>query len=104
MHGANYANKYCNNQCQQDHRRRQLAFKRVEEWKSGGNLYVWRDVPEYIKTYLLGLRGHQCQVCGIEVWCGKPAPLTVTQIDSDPYNTKEENLQIICYNCKALSY
>lgn len=103
MHGANYANKYCNNKCQQDHRKRQLAFKRVEEWKTGNNLYVWRSIPDYIQDYLVQCRGHQCQVCGITVWGGEPAPLTVVQIDGDPYNTKEENLRILCHNCKAVT-
>ena len=99
--GANYTNKYCNNFCQQQHRKTLLAEKRIEEWKSGCGLYVWKEVPEYIQDYLLETRGHKCEVCGITEWQGNPAPLTVTQKDRDAYNNKEENLEVICFNCKS---
>lgn len=101
VRGSNYSNKYCNNQCQQDHRKQLLTEKRVADWKSGCGLYVWREVPDYIQKYLIQERGHQCEVCGITEWQGSPAPLTVTQKDRDVYNNKEHNLQLICYNCKS---
>lgn len=99
VRGANYTNKYCNNTCQQAHRKKLLAEKRVNEWKQGCGLYVWKEVPDYIKDYLYGVRGHQCEVCGITEWQGKPAPLTVTQKDRDAYNNVEENLEVVCFNC-----
>lgn len=99
VRGANYSNKYCNNHCQQQHRKKQLTEKRVEEWLSGCGLYVWKEVPDYIRDYLIQERGHQCESCGITEWQGNPAPLTVTQKDRDVYNNVESNLEVICYNC-----
>lgn len=97
--GANYSNKYCNNHCQQQHRKKLLNEKRINEWKSGCGLYVWKEVPDYIKEHLIQERGHRCEVCGITEWQGNPAPLTVTQKDRDAYNNKEANLEVLCYNC-----
>ena len=97
--GANYSNKYCNNHCQQQHRKKLLNEKRINEWKSGCGLYVWKEVPDYIKDHLIRERGHQCEVCGITEWQGNPAPLTVTQKDKDAYNNVESNLEVLCYNC-----
>lgn len=99
--GSNYSNKYCNNQCQQNHRKLQLAEKRVTDWLSGCGLYVWKEVPVYIFDYLKKIRGASCQVCGLDTWMDKEIPLTVTQVDGDVYNNKEGNLQLICPNCKS---
>lgn len=99
IRGANYSNKYCNNKCQQDHRKRQLTEKRIADWQNGCGLYVWKEVPDYIRDYLIEQRGHKCEVCGITEWQSNPAPLTVTQKDKDTYNNAESNLEVICYNC-----
>ena len=99
--GANYTNKYCNNLCQQQHRRTLLAEKRIAEWQSGCGLYVWKEVPDYIQDYIIQERGHRCEACGITEWQGHPAPLTVTQRDGDAYNNQESNLEVTCYNCKS---
>ena len=102
IRGANYSNKYCNNRCQQDHRKRLLNQKRVDEWRSGCGLYVWKEVPEYIKNYLVETRGHECETCGNQTWMDHPIPLLAKQIDGDAYNNKEDNLELICLHCNAL--
>lgn len=101
MRGANYTNKYCNNQCQQDHRKKVLSEKRINEWKSGCGLYVWKEVPSYIKDYLVQERGHKCEICSGEIWLNRPIPLIANQKDGDIYNNVESNLELICPNCKA---
>lgn len=101
LRGANYTNKYCNNQCQQDHRKQMLASQRLKDWLEGCGLYVWKDVPDYVRNYLAQERGHACEVCGIKEWCDKPAPLLVKQLDGDIYNNKPDNLRLICHNCVA---
>ena len=101
IRGANYSNKYCNNQCQQNHRKRLLEQERIANWKSDCGLYLWKEVPEYIKKYLIELRGHRCEVCDTDTWMDKPIPLLVTQIDNDVYNNKQDNLQLICPNCRS---
>jgi len=101
IRGGSYLSKYCNNQCQQNHRKRSLSEKRIEEWKGDCSVYNWKTVPEYIKDYLIQERGHRCEVCGITKWQGNPAPLTVTQKDKNVHNNVETNLELLCYNCHS---
>ena len=101
VRGANYSNKYCNNKCQQDHRRVLLNEQRVSEWRAGCGLYVWKEVPTYIRDYLVTSRGHRCEVCGITEWQGQRAPLLAKQQDGDVYNNQESNLELICPNCHS---
>ena len=101
VRGANYSNKYCNNQCQQDHRRRQLSERRISEWREGCGLYVWKEVPDYVREYLIQERGHACETCGNATWMGEPIPLLAQQSDGDVYNNKESNLELICPNCES---
>ena len=95
--GHSYTNKYCNNSCQQQHRSRLL----VNEWKDHAGETAWRQVPEYIKKYLIEQRGHQCEVCTNTSHNGKPIPINVDYIDNNSYNNVETNLQLICPNCKS---
>ena len=95
--GHSYTNKYCNNSCQQQHRSRQL----VNEWKESKEPTAWRTVPEWVKKYLINLRGHKCEVCGIVKHNGRDAPLVVDYRNGDSYNNDESNLELICPNCKS---
>ena len=95
--GHSYTNKYCNNCCQQQHRSRLL----VKEWKEHEGKTAWRQVPEWVKKYLLEQRGHKCEVCKTTQWNNKPIPLIVDYVDNNSYNNQESNLQLICPNCKA---
>lgn len=95
--GHSYTNKYCNNSCQQQHRSRQL----VQNWKETQGQTAWRQVPDWIKKYLIEQRGHRCEACGITNWQGQPAPLVVDYKDSNSYNNEEANLELICPNCKS---
>jgi len=101
LRGANYSNKYCNNQCQQDHRKQLLTERRINDWQSECSLFVWKEIPSYIQTYLIAHRGHRCEVCSTETWQGQPIPLTAVQRNSDIYDNREENLLLICPNCRA---
>lgn len=101
VRGANYTNKYCNNQCQQDHRKQLLAETRVQEWLSGCGLYVWKVIPNYIQQYLIKTKGHRCEVCNTVEWQDQPVPLNAVQKDHDIYNNTPDNLMIICPNCQA---
>lgn len=95
--GHSYTNKYCNNSCQQQHRSRLL----VSEWKDTEGTKAWRQVPEYVKKYLITSRGHQCEVCNTKTWMGDEIPLLVDYIDNNSHNNAEKNLQLICPNCKS---
>jgi len=93
--GHSYTNKYCNNSCQQQHRSRLL----VNEWKEKPEQKTWRQIPEWIKKYLISERGHKCEICGITEWQDEPAPLVVDYINGDSH--AEENLHLICPNCRS---
>lgn len=101
--GHSYTNKYCNNSCQQEHQRRNKAFEKVQEWKEAKEPQAWAKIPEYIKQYLIDKRGHACEVCDTKFWIGSKVPLDVIYKDKDSYNNKEDNLQLICPNCRAQS-
>ena len=88
---------FCNNGCQAQYRSRSL----VKEWQEAKEPTAWRQVPDWIKKYLIENRGHKCEVCGITEWQGNPAPLVVDYRDRDSYNNKEDNLELICPNCKS---
>ena len=95
--GHSYTNKYCNNSCQQQHRSRLL----VKEWKDAKETRSWRQVPEWIKRYLIEQRGHQCQVCLNTEHVERPIPLIVDYLDGNSQNNNEDNLQLICPNCRS---
>lgn len=95
--GNSYTNKYCNNSCQQQHRSRLL----ISEWKSNQDKIAWRQVPEWIKKYLIEQRGNKCECCGQTKWLGEDIPLTVNHKDRNTHNNEESNLEVICPNCKS---
>ena len=99
--GHSYTNKYCNNSCQQEYQRRHKAFEKVQQWKESKSPQVWNKIPDWIKTYLIEQHGHQCQVCDTKFWMDKPIPLDVIYKDNNSYNTNENNLMLICPNCRA---
>lgn len=97
MKGHSYTNKYCNNSCQQQHRSRLL----VSEWKTKPEQTAWRQVPDWVKKYLIKERGHKCEVCKGTTHFEQDIPLVVDYIDGNSHNSAENNLQLICPNCKA---
>lgn len=96
--GHSYTNKYCNNSCQQQHRSRSL----VSEWKQTAGATAWRQVPDYVKRYLIEQRGHQCETCHGTTHLSSPIPLEVHYRDGNSHNNVEENLVLTCPNCRAL--
>ncbi len=78
-------------------------FENVQKWKESSQPQAWAKIPDWIKQYLIKERGHKCEVCLNEVHNGHEIPLDVTYADGDSYNTKENNLQLICPNCRAQS-
>lgn len=89
--------KYCNNKCQAEHRSRSL----VKEWKEHETTTAWRQVPDYVKKYLISSRGHKCEICGGSEWQGHEIPLVVDHWDHNTHNNEESNLAIICPNCRS---
>lgn len=48
-------------------------------------------------------RGHKCECCGLTEWQRQKIPLQVHHLDGDRLNNEEENLQLLCPNCHALT-
>lgn len=99
--GHSYTNKYCNNSCQQEHQRRSRAFEKFQEWKEAKEPQAWVKIPGWIRKYLIDSRGHQCESCLGKTHDGKEIPLDVIYEDGNSYNNKEDNLMLICPNCRA---
>lgn len=89
--------KFCNNKCQAEHRSRLL----VKEWKDNEQTTAWRQVPEYVKKYLISNRGHRCETCNITEWLKQPVPLVVVHKDDNTHNNEENNLLLVCPNCRS---
>lgn len=53
------------------------------------------------RHFLIRVRGHQCQGCGLSEWREKEIPLELDHIDGNPDNNVDENLRLLCPNCHA---
>ena len=94
--------KYCSQECQNEHNRNKF----ITEWKEGicdGG--VGESISTHIRKYLFDKYDHKCCKCG---WAEKNPitnliPLTVNHINGNPYDHREENLELICPNCHSLT-
>lgn len=98
-----HQSKYCSNECQSRYEQQEW----VERWKSekisgttGEQYYSHR-----IRRYLFEKYNNSCQCCGWNIVNPHTGlvPLQVHHIDGDCKNNKEENLQLLCPNCHALT-
>lgn len=48
-----------------------------------------------------GLKERRCDLCGIERWQGRPAPLQLDHVNGTRTDNRLENLRILCPNCHA---
>ncbi len=63
--------------------------------------------PQYqsnkLRTRLINerVKERRCECCGLTEWLGKNISLELDHIDGNCYNTRIENLRIVCPNCHA---
>lgn len=98
-----YAIKFCSGKCQQDYTYKIF----IERWKQGleNGMKGKKSISKHIRRYLFEKYNNKCQLCG---W-GETNPYTnliplqIHHIDGDCHNNSEENLQLLCPNCHALT-
>lgn len=98
-----HGGKYCSHECWANAKKERT----ISEWKSGvsdGCDRRYRLTPT-IKEYVIKERGEKCEVCGFS---GKNpyTNRTILQVhhrDGNASNTKEDNLQVLCPNCHAMT-
>ena len=95
---------YCSTLCQN---RYQNGLK-IKAWLAGkfeGVRGSQFQLSSTIRNYILETRGHKCNKCGWAVphpVSGK-VPVQVHHIDGNALNTKQDNLEVLCPNCHALT-
>lgn len=57
----------------------------------------------YVKRRLVaaGLKGKDCERCGISRWRGKPLSLALHHVNGDRLDNRLENLELLCPNCHS---
>lgn len=58
----------------------------------------------YLKKRLIqaGLKEDKCEICGCEnIWCNKPITLELHHKNSDHFDNRLSNLQVLCPNCHS---
>lgn len=100
---VSYQKKYCSNLCQKGYEQKQY----IERWQNGleDGLSGEYGLSKRIRRYKLEKANYQCEKCG---WGEKNLftntyPLEIHHIDGNYKNNKEENLQVLCPNCHALT-
>lgn len=94
--------KFCSKKCQKDFEYRDY----IQRWKNGEVSGTKNGgFSAYIKRYMLEKANFQCELCG---WHKRniysdTIPLELHHKDGNRDNNKEENLQILCPNCHALT-
>lgn len=96
--------KFCSNKCQADLKYQQY----IDKWKSGEESGLQERlgiVSRHVKRYLRSKYNNKCCKCG---WSEvnivtHQVPLVADHIDGNWRNNNEDNLQLICPNCDALS-
>jgi len=85
--GVNFANKYCDNQCQKDFEYKQY----ITEWKAGDQSGVNRySTSKHLYRYILEKQSGKCAICNIDSWNGFSLILELDHKDGDHTNNKEK--------------
>ena len=101
----NHLKKFCDNHCKQE-----FYYKKyIERWKANLETGISGEgcISDRIRRYLLEKYNYTCQ--NIHCNCNWKNPYTgnsilqIHHIDGDCTNNREENLQLLCPNCHAMT-
>jgi hypothetical protein len=93
--------KYCSPECQTNYQYKDY----INKWLSGEISGNAKQVPVYIRKWLLEQNGEQCWICGwkeINLTTNK-IPLQVHHIDGHCLNNRPENIELLCPNHHSLT-
>lgn len=101
-----YQKVYCSPECQHQHNTKSFQ-EYIEKWKRGeeSGCTPSYKIDKRVKEYLLEKYNYSCQICGwntVNKFTGN-VPLQIHHIDGNCTNNSEENLQLLCPNCHALT-
>lgn len=94
--GYTYDHKYCDNQCQGQHRSK-ITLEKNQELFTEGQL----KSRAAIRKVITADKGYSCEICSISDWQGKKITLQVDHINGDPYDNSPNNLRLLCPNCHS---
>lgn len=94
---------FCNNTCYAKYNEKQY----IERWKKGEEtgLSGKYGIISSVKKYIFESRNNKCECCGksyINPFTGLSV-LQIHHIDGDCTNNKDENLQLLCPTCHAMT-
>ena len=94
---------FCCNQCHADFTKQET----VKRWLSGEQFGSGKNfkLPVGIREYVYNRAGYKCEKCGFEGYNRKTGKtiLQIHHIDGDSSNCSENNLQVLCPNCHAMT-
>lgn len=72
-------------------------------WSKNQQTKDWSQysLSSSIKPHLIKIRGHQCEICRLNIWLDSLIPLELDHINGDRTNNKLSNLRLLCPNCHA---
>lgn len=94
--------KYCCRKCQ--HLYMWSAKKTFYEKMGHWNGVTCEGAARVLtKRYLIEVKGHRCEVCGLREWLGKSIPLVLDHINGKSWEIGLANVRLICGNCDMQS-
>ena len=111
IHYPSSTGKFCSLKCFFDYYKK-IKDERdeilIEKWLKGeidGTIKKHFTYKPFVRKYLFRKYNNKCQKCGqgeVNKATGL-VPLQIHHIDGDALNNKEENLELLCPNCHALT-
>lgn len=102
-----YETKYCSNLCQREYENK-LAVQKIFNGEQSGLKNATNSNPKIkdsLRKYLLEKANYKCELCGCD-WINPYSNQTILEIhhiDGNRQNNLEENLQVLCPNCHAMT-